>query len=289
MREFELLSLNAKKALQIANREAIGYNHPAVAPEHIAIGLASLADCVTADALEALGISLESVRFEVDKLVSHGDGDTAQSGLLPLTPRSKKIIQLAQRIAAGMGMMQVDAEHLLLAIIREGENNGARAFANLGVDYDKCFEQVRNALENSSMSSDESEDGAPPGTPLRDEDDEDDPGIPGEQKNTDGISPDGQMPPFMKVNGEKASTPALRAFGRDLTEMAEHGSLDPMIGRRSELERIIQILSRRNKNNASHANEKRNNIMVSGAKLFNSVLDEAKVVLHMATVSRASR
>ena len=119
--DFDLFTPNAKKAIQIANREAIGYSHDAIGSEHIIIGLVSLTEGIIVDVFAALNITVEQVRRGVDSVVSHGDANIAVAGILPLTPRTKKILQCAAGEARALGASWVDAENILIAILREGE------------------------------------------------------------------------------------------------------------------------------------------------------------------------
>lgn len=255
MNGFDFFTPNAKKVIQIANREAHGFNHNGIGTEHLLLGVASLHDCLAATALENLSLSIETIRFEIEKLISHGGSTVDSIGMLPLTPRSKKVLQFAGAEAQNLNSPLVDAEHILLAIVREGEGIAAKVLANLDVDFEKCLAAINAATESLDGSMDM------PGeslSSLRDPED----GLPSPFDSSDENEPHpfGGRNPFGGPDGSKQSdgprkvkpkTPALNAFGRDLTEMAAKGKLDPMIGRHNEVLRLIQILCRRNKNNAA--------------------------------------
>ena len=256
MNGFDFFAPNAKKAIQIANREAHGFNHNAIGTEHLLLGVVSLHDGVAAAANESLGLDIKAARFEIEKLVSHGEGTTESVGMLPFTPRSKKVLQFAATEARNLNTPLVDAEHILLAILREGEGIAAKALENLGITLDKALAAVSAATESAPSSGDAPDDSAP----GADDDEDDDAPPPFGRRDEDGQPPFGHGAPFPGPPGARTGglqprkggkTPALNAFGRDLTEMAAKGQLDPMIGRREELRRLIQILCRRNKNNAA--------------------------------------
>ena len=256
MNGFDFFAPNAKKAIQIANREAHGFNHNAIGTEHLLLGVVSLHDGVAAAANESLGLDIKAARFEIEKLVSHGEGTTESVGMLPFTPRSKKVLQFAATEARNLNTPLVDAEHILLAILREGEGIAAKALENLGITLDKALAAVSAATESAPSSGDAPDDSAP----GADDDEDDDAPPPFGRRDEDGQPPFGHGapvpgPPGARTGGlqprKGGKTPALNAFGRDLTEMAAKGQLDPMIGRREELRRLIQILCRRNKNNAA--------------------------------------
>ena len=256
MDRFDLFTPNAKKVIQIANREAHGFNHNAIGTEHLLLGITSLHDGLIATVIENLGIGISAVRFEIEKLISQGDGNTESIGMLPLTPRSKKVLQFASAEARNLNVPLVDAEHILLAILREGEGIAAKAMYNLGIDYDKCLAAITAAQESIASSMD-----SPDDLPFPSRDPDEDPPPPfGDPEDNDEM-PFGRQNPFSAPPGGtkrleisnkgNSKTPALNAFGRDLTEMATKGQLDPMIGRKKEVQRLVQILCRRNKNNAA--------------------------------------
>jgi len=212
----------AQQVVKLARREADRFNHPYVGTEHLLLGLIVLGEGVAVNVLERMGISLESVRYEVEKAVGQGP-ETKTVGNVPFTPRSKKVLQLALAEAQALNHTYVGTEHILLGLLREGEGVAAQVLKNLEVDLDTARAEVMRELD-PSFEYDEEDD-------LNDEDFEE------------------GAPPAAKKGDKETKTPALKAFGRDLTAMATKGELDPMIGRKNELERVIQILCRRNKNN----------------------------------------
>ena len=154
MSGFNFFTPNAKKVIQIANREAHGFNHNAIGTEHLLLGVASLRDCIVASVMDNLGLSIEAVRFEIEKLISQGEGTTDSLGMLPLTPRSKKILQFAAAEAHNMNFPVVDGEHILLAILREGEGVAAKALYNLGITFEKCLEAIKAEVDRLAPSLD---------------------------------------------------------------------------------------------------------------------------------------
>ena len=258
MNGFDFFSPNAKKVIQIANREAHGFNHNAIGTEHLLLGIVSLHDGIIAAVNETLGLDIKAVRFEIEKLVSHGEGTTESVGMLPLTPRSKKVLQFAAAEARNLNTPLVDAEHVLLAILREGEGIAAKVLDTLGATLDKCLAAINSAIESAATSMDSPDEPRPHADDADDDEDEDD--APPFGGHSGGEPPFGRGNPFQGPPGPRPAglqgrkggkTPALNAFGRDLTEMAAKGQLDPMIGRTNEVRRLVQILCRRNKNNAA--------------------------------------
>ena len=258
MNGFDFFSPNAKKVIQIANREAHGFNHNAIGTEHLLLGIVSLHDGIIAAVNETLGLDIKAVRFEIEKLVSHGEGTTESVGMLPLTPRSKKVLQFAAAEARNLNTPLVDAEHVLLAILREGEGIAAKVLDTLGATLDKCLAAINSAIESAATSMDSPDEPRPHADDADDDEDDDD--TPPFGGHPGGEPPFGRGNPFQGPPGPRPAglqgrkggkTPALNAFGRDLTEMAAKGQLDPMIGRASEVRRLVQILCRRNKNNAA--------------------------------------
>ena len=209
----------AKQVIQIARTEADRYNHSYVGTEHLLLGLVALGQGVAVTVLERMGISLEAVRLEVEKVVGQGP-ETKTAGNVPFTPRAKKVLQLANAEAKTLQHTYVGTEHILLGLLREGEGVASQVLRALNVDLDTTRIEVMKELDPNYE----------PGE--------------GDDLPEPGVKPAKQEP------GDKPKTPALNAFGRDLTELARKGALDPMIGRESELERCIQILCRRTKNNA---------------------------------------
>src|ERR1700693_5850484 len=202
----------AQQVLTLARKEAKRFNHNYVGTEHLLLGLIKLGEGVAVNVLQKMGLDLERVRIEVEKHVgSHPE--TNMIGNIPYTPRVKKVLALAAKEAKGLNHSYVGTEHILLGLLREGEGVAARVLKSLEVDPARTRNEILKELD-PNFTPPESEAESP------------------------------QM-------GDKkdVKTPALRAFGRDLTELAKKGELDPVIGRKSELERVIQILCRRTKNN----------------------------------------
>ena len=212
---FERFTDRARKVMGLANQEAQRFNHEYIGTEHILLGLVKEGSGVAANVLRNLDIDLKKIRLEVEKIVQSGP-DTATMGKLPYTPRAKKVIELAFEEARSLGHNYVGTEHLLLGLLREQEGVAARVLMNLGVKLDDVREEVLNLLGATY----EQAEGGPPT-----------PGVEGEERPS------------------KSKTPALDSFGRDLTQQANDGELDPVIGRVDEIERVIQVLCRRTKNN----------------------------------------
>ncbi len=211
----------AQQVLALARKEADRFNHNYVGTEHLLLGLIKLGQGVAVSVLERMGLDLESVRMEVEKQVGTGP-DQKVSGNIPYTPRVKKVLALANKEAKALNHSYVGTEHILLGLLREGEGVAARVLQTLGVDIQRTRNEILAEID-PNFSPEESDD------------------------EFEGFEDDEEP---MEGGGEgKAKTPALRAFGRDLTKLARDGKLDPVIGRETELERVIQILCRRTKNN----------------------------------------
>jgi len=208
---FERFTDRARKVMALANQEAQRFNHEYIGTEHILLGLVKEGSGVGANVLKNLDVDLRKVRLEVEKLVKSGP-DMVTMGKLPQTPRAKKVIEYAIEEARNLNHNYVGTEHLLLGLLREHDGVAAQVLMNLGLKLEEVREEVLNLL-GAGVENDE------PSAPER----------------------QGQ-----KV---KSKTPALDSFGRDLTELAREGQLDPVIGRKNEIERVIQILCRRQKNN----------------------------------------
>ncbi len=221
MNGFGNFTERAQRAIRLAAREADRFNHPYVGTEHLLLGLVALGEGVAMEILAEMGVEVEDVRLAVERMVGVG-GETKTKGELPLTPRTKKVLQLAVVEAHKMQEPMAGTEHLLLALVREGEGVAAQVLLSLNVTLEELIDIIRG--ESEEGESDDSSGGARP---------------------REGGSEPGRR------GGEKSKTPAINAFGRDLTEMAREGRLDPVVGRKSELERIVQILCRRSKNNAA--------------------------------------
>ena len=226
---FERLTDRARKVMALANQEAQRFNHEYIGTEHILLGLVKEGSGVGANVLKNLGIDLRKVRLEVEKLVKSGP-EMVTMGKLPQTPRAKKVIEYAIEEARNLNHNYVGTEHLLLGLLREHDGVAAQVLMNLGLKLEEVREEVLNLL-GAGVESEE----APP-------------------------QPEPQEPPQMggppsggdaagRTRGAKSKTPALDSFGRDLTELARSGELDPVIGRMNEIERVVQILCRRTKNN----------------------------------------
>ena len=211
----------AQQVLALARKEADRFNHNYVGTEHLLLGLIKLGQGVAVSVLERMGLDLESVRMEVEKQVGTGP-DQKVSGNIPYTPRVKKVLALANKEAKALNHSYVGTEHILLGLLREGEGVAARVLQTLGVDIQRTRNEILAEID-PNFSPEESDD------------------------EFEGFEDDEEL---MEGGGEgKAKTPALRAFGRDLTKLARDGELDPVIGRETEIERVIQILCRRTKNN----------------------------------------
>ncbi|MCF7847503.1 MAG: ATP-dependent Clp protease ATP-binding subunit [Kiritimatiellales bacterium] len=213
----------AQQVLQLARKEADRFNHGYVGTEHILLGLIALGQGVAVNALQSLGIELASVRMEVEKAVGTGP-ETKTIGNIPFTPRAKKVLALSASEARALGHSYVGTEHILLGLLREGEGIAARVLENLGVDLEEARYEIMKTLDPDYD----------PAAASEYQEDEEDVGAP-------------QMP--RSRGKDKSKTPALNTFGRDLTKLAKNDELDPVIGRQDEIERVIQILCRRTKNN----------------------------------------
>ncbi|MAT47498.1 MAG: NDP-hexose 4-ketoreductase, partial [Verrucomicrobiaceae bacterium] len=211
----------AQQVLALARKEADRFNHNYVGTEHLLLGLIKLGQGVAVSVLERMGLDLESVRMEVEKQVGTGP-DQKVSGNIPYTPRVKKVLALANKEAKALNHSYVGTEHILLGLLREGEGVAARVLQTLDVDIQRTRHEILAEID-PNFSPEESDD------------------------EFEGFEDEEEA---MEAAGEgKAKTPALRAFGRDLTKLARDGELDPVIGRETEIERVIQILCRRTKNN----------------------------------------
>src|SRR5437762_1773399 len=218
---YERFTDRARKVMQLANQEAQRFNHEYIGTEHILLGLVKEGSGVAANVLKNLDVDLRKIRLEVEKIVTTGPGsEMVTMGKLPQTPRAKKVIEYSIEEARNLNHNYVGTEHLLLGLLREQEGVAAQVLMNLGLKLEDVREEVLNLLGHN-MDSGESSGGGGGG------------GGGGERT----------------ANKGKSKTPALDSFGRDLTELARQGKLDPVIGRQNEIERVIQVLSRRTKNN----------------------------------------
>jgi ATP-dependent Clp protease ATP-binding subunit ClpC len=206
--------------MALANQEAQRFNHEYIGTEHILLGLVKEGSGVGANVLKNLDIDLRKVRLEVEKLVKSGP-DMVTMGKLPQTPRAKKVIEYAIEEARSLNHNYVGTEHLLLGLLREQDGVAAQVLMNLGLKLEEVREEVLNLL-GAGVEHEEAPEAAEPGAAPADP---------------------------TAAPRRKSKTPALDSFGRDLTELASNGELDPVIGREDEIERLIQVLCRRTKNN----------------------------------------
>ncbi len=225
---FERLTDRARKVMALANQEAQRLNHEYIGTEHILLGLVKEGSGVGANVLKNLDIDLRKVRIEVEKLVKTGP-EMVTMGKLPQTPRAKKVIEYAIEEARNLNHNYVGTEHLLLGLLREHDGVAAQVLMNLGLKLEEVREEVLNLLGAGA----ESEEAPPQAEPQ-------------EPQSMSGPPSSGEAG---ARRGAKSKTPALDSFGRDLTELAKSGELDPVIGRMNEIERLVQILCRRSKNN----------------------------------------
>ena len=206
---FERFTDRARRVVVLAQEEARMLNHNYIGTEHILLGLIHEGEGVAAKGLESLGISLEAVRAQVEEII--GQGQQAPSGHIPFTPRAKKVLELSLREALQLGHNYIGTEHILLGLIREGEGVAAQVLVKLGADLNRVRQQVIQLLS----------------------------GYQGKEAVTQGGP----------AEGTPSTSLVLDQFGRNLTAAAREGKLDPVIGRDSEIERVMQVLSRRTKNN----------------------------------------
>ncbi|MBL8811867.1 MAG: ATP-dependent Clp protease ATP-binding subunit [Planctomycetaceae bacterium] len=216
---YERFTDRARKVMQLANQEAQRFNHEYIGTEHILLGLVKEGSGVAANVLKNLDVDLRKIRIEVEKIVQTGP-DMVTMGKLPQTPRAKKVIEYAMDEARNLNHNYVGTEHLLLGLLREQEGVAAQVLMNLGMKLEDVRDEVLNLLGHGMES-------AEPGSEERG-------GAPGQAA---------------QKGASRSKTPALDSFGRDLTELARQKKLDPVIGREREIERVIQILCRRQKNN----------------------------------------
>ncbi|MFV8381657.1 ATP-dependent Clp protease ATP-binding subunit [Corynebacterium hindlerae] len=224
---FERFTDRARRVIVLAQDEARMLNHNYIGTEHILLGLISEGEGVAAKALESMGINLEDVRREVEEIIGHGT--TPPTGHIPFTPRAKKVLELSLREGLQMGHKYIGTEFLLLGLIREGEGVAAQVLVKLGADLPRVRQQVIQLL-----SGYEGEGGNP-------DDSSGGPSLAGAGAAPGGRSQGGP--------GERSNSLVLDQFGRNLTQAAREGKLDPVVGREKEIERIMQVLSRRTKNN----------------------------------------
>ncbi len=209
---FERFTDRARRVVVLAQEEARMLNHNYIGTEHILLGLIHEGEGVAAKALESLGISLDAVREQVQEII--GQGQQAPTGHIPFTPRAKKVLELSLREALQLGHNYIGTEHILLGLIREGEGVAAQVLVKLGADLTRVRQQVIQLLS----------------------------GYQGKEPQSAGVGASSQ-------EGTPAGSLVLDQFGRNLTQAAREGKLDPVIGREKEIERVMQVLSRRTKNN----------------------------------------
>ncbi|MEG2076568.1 MAG: Clp protease N-terminal domain-containing protein, partial [Victivallaceae bacterium] len=206
--------------LVLARREALRFNHDYIGTEHILLGILALGEGVAVEVLKGMDLNLDKLRLEVEKACGTG-AETKSVGEIPITERARRVLVLAVQEAKAMNYKFIGTEHLLLAILREGESVAARILLNLKINPDNLRREIMKALDPDYL--------------------------PGTEEESEAQSS------FMEQCGDDeesgSALNALNAFGRDLTAMAERGELDPVIGRHNEIERVIQILCRRTKNN----------------------------------------
>ena len=211
----------AQQVLALARKEADRFHHNYVGTEHLLLGLINLGQGVAVNVLQKMGLDLDTVRTAVEKQV--GKGPPAKPiGNISYTPRVKKVLALAGKEAKALNHSYVGTEHILLGLLREGDGVAARVLKSLDVDIDRCREEILSEL---------------------------DPNFAGEAGAPGGPSPAGGGGMAGPEERRETKTPALKAFGRDLTELARNGELDPVIGRKQEIRRVVQVLCRRTKNN----------------------------------------
>lgn len=221
---FERFTDRARRVVVLAQEEARNLNHNYIGTEHILLGLIHEGEGVAAQALEAMGISLESVREQVEEII--GQGTEAPSGHIPFTPRAKKVLEYSLREALQLGHNYIGTEHILLGLIREGDGVAAQVLTNLGADLPSVCQQVIQLLN-----------GYQGGTPAA------------ENVQEPAVAAVAASAPSRGRGGTPSTSLVLDQFGRNLTAAAREGKLDPVIGREKEIERIMQVLCRRTKNN----------------------------------------
>ena len=207
----------AQQVLALARKEADRFHHNYVGTEHLLLGLINLGQGVAVNVLQKMGLDLDTVRQAVDEQVGLGP-EAKPSGNVPYTPRVKKVLALAGKEAKSLNHSYVGTEHILLGLLREGEGVAARVLKSLDVDVERCRNEILSELDPNFSSSEESE-----------------PSVVGSGSTEE--------------KGKDQKTPALKAFGRDLTEIAKNGEMDPVVGRENEIRRVTQVLCRRTKNN----------------------------------------
>ncbi|MEO6873833.1 MAG: ATP-dependent Clp protease ATP-binding subunit [Opitutaceae bacterium] len=213
----------AQQVLALARKEADRFHHNYVGTEHILLGLIKLGQGVAVSVLQKMGLDLETVRAAVEKQVGTGQ-ETKTQGSIPYTPRVKKVLALAGKEAKTLNHSYVGTEHILLGLLREGEGVAARVLKSLDIDIERTRNEILRELDPQFSA--------------------------GEQGGGEEAAAGGSQRPGAQTDDKKeVKTPALKAFGRDLTELARKSEMDPVVGRKNEIRRVIQILCRRTKNN----------------------------------------
>ncbi len=216
----------AQQVLALARKEADRFHHNYVGTEHILLGLIKLGQGVAVSVLQKMGLDLETVRAAVEKQVGTGQ-ETKTQGSIPYTPRVKKVLALAGKEAKTLNHSYVGTEHILLGLLREGEGVAARVLKSLDIDIERTRNEILRELDPQFSAGEQG-------------------GAAGGEEAAAGGS---QRPGAQAEDKKEVKTPALKAFGRDLTELARKSEMDPVIGRKNEIRRVIQILCRRTKNN----------------------------------------
>ena len=214
---FDRFTDRARRVIILARKEADRFNHNYIGTEHLLLGLIRLGQGVAVNVLRGMGIDFETIRIEVEKAVGSGP-ETKVIGDIPLTARAKKVIELAVEEARNLNHTYIGTEHLLLGLLQEGEGVASKILRSLNVDLEKTRQDVLRELQSTM-------------------------GQQGEEEERGAEGEDQAQP------ATKSKSPALKAFGRNLTELARAGKLDPIIGRQMEIERVVQVLCRRRKNN----------------------------------------
>ena len=228
----------AQQVLALSRKEAERFHHNYIGTEHLLLGLINLGQGVAVNVLQKMGLDLETVRSAVEKQVGMGP-DQMDAEQIPYTPRVKKVLALATKEAKLLNHSYVGTEHILLGLLKEGEGVAARVLKSLDVDIERCRQEILAELDPNFASTEPPQMSNEPETasPMMGSGD------------AGSSSQEGGAPQASDGSKKEVKTPALKAFGRDLTELAKNGELDPVIGRQMEIRRTIQILCRRQKNN----------------------------------------
>lgn len=221
----------AQQVLALARKEADRFHHNYVGTEHLLLGLIKLGQGVAVSVLQKMGLDLETVRGEVEKQVGTGQETKTPASSIPYTPRVKKVLALAGKEAKALNHSYVGTEHILLGLLREGEGVAARVLKSLDIDIERTRNEILRELDPQFSAGEQGGAGG---------------GLSGAGGGGGEETPSSRSSPEDK---KEVKTPALKAFGRDLTELARKGEMDPVVGRKNEIRRVIQILCRRTKNN----------------------------------------